>query len=342
MNIIITTHNRPNHLKNCLIRLCDQDLDISLYEVVVVDSYSDTKDENLEVIDNVRTNYGLSIIYFYNMDRLGGLTKSRNIAVSLCKYDVIIQADDDCLPYRTYVSSVFEAFKHYNADLLIGRMTPLYETTPSQELISKLSSKYEEGYYISDFTVIDLGENDCKIPPRLAFGSNCAYKKTFYLASGGLGPDGYAAEYFYWNGNGEHNYTAKAKNIYYIANMHADHFISSKRFLPSFFNSRSKVYGIGESFNLVRNGEKPLFSRILFYSISNHLLSLSKSCMKLNYTGAARIINYLVGLIKHQIYCYKYPILLDFCRQEHWLDYDYNNLIKFSYSNDQWKLLPDK
>ena len=55
-----------------------------------------------------------------------------------------------------------------------------------------------------------------------------------------------------------------------------------------------------------------------------------------------RTKNYLEGLIKHQFYCHKFPVLLDFCRQEHWLNYDYNNLTKIGYASDQWKLLSEK
>jgi glycosyltransferase involved in cell wall biosynthesis len=342
INVIITTHNRPNYLENCLKHLCKQDIELSAYKIIVIDSYSETKDENVRVIKKIEDEYSIEIMYFYNEDKLGGLTKSRNIAVKLCEYELIIQADDDSLPSQTYISSALKSFNQYDTDLLIGRMTPLYESIPSKDLISSLKCIYNNGYYISDFTVIDLGTGDCIIPSRLAFGSNCAFKKSFYLNSGGFGPDGYSNKLFYWNGNGEHNYTSKAKKIYYIGNMHAEHCISTKRLLPSFFHSRSRYYGVNESFNLIRGGSRPVFSVYFIYTLIKKLFQIFRSCLRLNLFAMTRTWNNLLGFVTHQYYCFKSPILYSFCKQPSWENYNFVNITEFKTASDQWTLLAEK
>lgn len=340
--VIITTHNRPTHLRNCLECLHNQSLSNTQFEIIVVDSYSDSHIENENIVTQINDKYNSKILYLHSKV-IGGVTNSRNLAVSMANTNLIIQADDDSLPHSTYVEAAIKTLSREGVDIVVGKMTPKYESQPPTDLIDRLTSKYMNGYYIADFTVIDLGSQSIKLPWQLAFGSNCGFKKDFYIKAGGFGPDGFSQPYIFWNGSGEHNYTKKASEIFYTPEMHADHVISKERLKPDFFYARSFYYGINHSFDCIRTAN-PIFSKTASIHALRLLRPIISAGLRLNYFQFVRNYQYLLGFISHQFYCYKNPDLLEFCRRDDWTTYDFN-LIKPFGSNKiktQWILLRDK
>jgi GT2 family glycosyltransferase len=260
---IVNTHNRPDYLARCLRCLAHQTIPHARYEIVVVDnSSSPHREENSRVVDGiVRENPGLALRYVYDHVN-GGLTHSRNLAVSKAITNVIVQADDDSLPCPAYIATAIAALSHEDTAVIKGRMVAKYEERePDPRLIGKLKKPAHGGYIVPDLTCIDLGAERVEIGPALAYGSNCAFKKDFYLKAGGFGPDGFAAPFLYWNGTGEYHYAKAAPQlgykIWYDPGMFADHIIPANRLKAEFFFARSFYYGIGGSFDLVSRGYRP-------------------------------------------------------------------------------------
>jgi glucosyl-dolichyl phosphate glucuronosyltransferase len=261
-SVIVNTHNRPDYLEGCLRALSRQSIPQTDYEIVVVDNSSARyRDENKRIADLVaQENAGLLVRYVYD-DVMGGLTHSRNLAVATAATNVIVQADDDSLPCVDYVATAVAALADPDVALVKGRMVAKYEGgEPDPELIRKLKKPAHAGYIIADFTVIDLGNDRVEIDPNIAYASNCAFKKDFYLKAGGYGPDGFPAPFLYWNGSGEYHYAKAAPQlglqVWYEPKMFADHIIPTSRLKPEFFFARSFYYGIAGSISS-RRGMHP-------------------------------------------------------------------------------------
>jgi glycosyltransferase involved in cell wall biosynthesis len=244
-SVIINTHNRPDYLERCLRALLQQSIPHSDFEVIVVDNSSaSNRNENRRVVDLIaEENKELSLRYRYD-DVMGGLTHSRNLAVTMASTNVIVQADDDSLPCPDYVATAISSLSNSDVVLIKGRMVARYEGgEPDPELIRQLKKPVDGGYIIPDLTVIDLGSERVAINPNIAYGSNCAFKKDFYLQAGGSGPDGFSPPYLYWNGSGEYNYAREAPKmgytVWYEPDMLADHIIPASRLKPEFLFARS-------------------------------------------------------------------------------------------------------
>ena len=83
-SVIVNTHNRPGYLEGCLRALAGQSLPQRDYEIVVVDnSLVPFREANRRAVDAIAgENRDLTFRYAFD-DVMGGLTHSRNLAVTL-------------------------------------------------------------------------------------------------------------------------------------------------------------------------------------------------------------------------------------------------------------------
>src|SRR5690242_11586171 len=95
-SVIINTHNRPDYLEGCLRALTRQSVPQTDYEIIVVDNSSARyRKDNQRVVERVALeNRELTLRYILD-DVMGGLTHSRNLAVTSSNTNLIVQADDD-------------------------------------------------------------------------------------------------------------------------------------------------------------------------------------------------------------------------------------------------------
>ena len=335
ISVVITTHNRPKFLESCLLALTRQDMNADDFEVIVVDSYSENG------VENIKYHYGLRVSYFYN-SVVGGSTCSKNLAVSLCATNNIAYVDDDSLPAPNYVSAALSALSKEGIELVVGRMIPKYMEKPKKNLETALKNTYAGGYYISEFTVIDLGDDEVDVPWYLGFSSIAAFKKDFYIAAGGSGPDGFSYPYLFWNGSGEHHYTKKAKRILYAPNMISEHIILGDRFENRYFYIRALFNGITESFDYFReNNQLNLYYPKVLVKILRYFLSMIKNFLKFNFFNAWRNFYFLKGFLYHQYFIFQSPELKEFCLLESWINYDFTKLKKMGSKKilSQWNFV---
>lgn len=335
ISVIITTHNRYKYLIECLKSLCNQTLAANRFEVIVVDSYSDNKLKNLKIINFYKKK--INIKYFY-YNKKEGITGSRNFAVLKSQYENIIQVDDDSIVDKNYLINALRSFNRYNADIVVGKMLPLFKIDPDKKLIKKITTNYRNGYYIEDFSVVNLGEKCIRIPYYLACATNMIYKKKFYIESGGFGPDGFSNPYLYLNGSGEHNYTIKAKKIMYVPNMISYHVIEKNRLDFNYFKARSLFYGISRSFYDQNNFLRRAKTLIKIF------LTFILSILKFDIFSFKRNISYSKGYLNHQLAMIKSPEFKSFCERSSWINYDFSKVQKINFGTEisQWNLINTK
>ncbi len=342
-SVIINTHNRPDYLEGCLLALTLQSIPHEEYEIIIVDNSSARyRDENRRIVNRIaQENNRLSVRYVYD-EVMGGLTHSRNLAVTTANTNIIVQADDDSLPCVDYVGAAIAALAASDVALVKGRMVAKYEGgEPDPELISKLKKPVHDGYIIADFTVIDLGSERVEINPNIAYASNCAFKKDFYLKAGGYGPDGFPAPFLYWNGSGEYHYAKAAPQmgykVSYEPKMSADHIIPANRLKPEFFFARSFYYGIGGSFDIISQGKRP-FSFVAVRAILQRARNAAGHMWRSRHFEARREIARIRGFATHQVLCLLRRDIVEFCRRSEWLSFDFSKLtpIGRSKSRSQW------
>jgi glucosyl-dolichyl phosphate glucuronosyltransferase len=342
-SVIVNTHNRPGYLEGCLRALARQNLPQPDYEIVVVDNSSvQFREANRRAVDAIAgENRDLTFRYAFD-DVTGGLTHSRNLAVTLASTNVIVQVDDDSLPCPDYVATAVSALSPADVVLVKGRLVAKYEGgAPDPDLIERLKKPVHGGYIIPDLTVIDLGSERVEISAEIAYASNCAFKKDFYLGAGGFGPDGFPAPFLHWNGSGEYNYARAAPKmghaIWYEPGMSADHIIPTSRLKADFFFARSFYYGIAGSVDLISQGTRP-FSIASIKYILRRGRAAAAHALQFRFFEARREAVRIKGFMAHQLICLRQKELVEYCRRSEWLSFDFSTVTSVGHSKarSQW------
>jgi glycosyltransferase involved in cell wall biosynthesis len=114
VSVVIPTYNRRRLLKQCLLRLCRQDLDPSEYEMIVADDENslETKTMLLRLkAENPEHNF-----VYTRVEPGHGPASARNAGWRRARGQIIAFTDDDCLPNPDWLSKGIEYFeKHVDA-----------------------------------------------------------------------------------------------------------------------------------------------------------------------------------------------------------------------------------
>lgn len=150
ISVVVCTYNRASLLSDALRTACKQALDMSEYEVLVVDNNS--TDDTLEVVDafhrcfsNVR----------YCSESKQGLSHARNRGWREAKGDYVAYSDDDCKLPEQWLEVAKEIIEEVSPDVFGGpyysfRTTPkprwFKDTYGSHELDKKARTLQENEY----------------------------------------------------------------------------------------------------------------------------------------------------------------------------------------------------
>lgn len=125
--VIVPTYNRAGHLRRTLDSLVSQDIDVSRFEVVVVDDGS--TDDTAALVQ--RYAHRLNLRYFYQPDEGFRVAAARNVGVAKAEADICVFVDSGVLPHsgalrahldghttddRTVVVGYVYCFSHDNKD----------------------------------------------------------------------------------------------------------------------------------------------------------------------------------------------------------------------------------
>ena len=108
-----TLGNRPQEIIRLLESFRKQT--VKDFEVIIV------LQENFSDIKNICSLYkDVNIVLIESQKK--GLSINRNVGLSCCKGDIIILSDDDCWYPEDAVEKIIDAFKQYNADILLTQI----------------------------------------------------------------------------------------------------------------------------------------------------------------------------------------------------------------------------
>lgn len=188
-SLIISTYNRPDALRLCLLSAIEQSCPPT--EIIVGDDGSDIETE--KVIAQLREITNLPIIHVWQEDNGFRLAKMRNKCVAISKGEYIIECDGDVILHKHFVRDhlSFASHGHY----LKGGRTNLGKTLTSRLCLKK------EKTHINFFTpgIEAKRENSLHFPKfahliaphyrkhkEYALGCNMSFFKEDFLAINGF------------------------------------------------------------------------------------------------------------------------------------------------------------
>ena len=332
ISVILCAHNRAELLYNSLDSLSNQSLDHSKYEIILVDSYSSDDGEGTKKnYKRIKQKYPLLNIKLILEKIIGGMTLSKHRAIDNSNGEIIICADDDYVADHHLLKEALKCFKDKSVHAICGKLIPKYEIPPPKWINSITTTLPDGGYYITDFTVIDLGNYSKEVDWIYMFWGNWAIRRDVYEKLNGFGPDGFAGDFLFYNGTGEHfinkEMSRRGYKMVYCSGMSAKHYVAKYRFTKKYFKARYFLYGIQDSFERINEKKKPdsLFENV------HYLLSKFKQLLndmnKMPFFLKFRMFWTISGYVSHQNKIKKNAFLLKFCKIENFKKYNFSNLI---------------
>jgi len=127
-SIIIPTYNRAEIVLRSIETWKNQTLDVSDYEVIIVDNNSSDNSSSLinEFIKDIPN-------FHYLLENKPGSTNARQSAVKESKYDYLIFADDDGLYNSTCIEEILKVYESNDEiDAVSGKIDILWDKTPPE------------------------------------------------------------------------------------------------------------------------------------------------------------------------------------------------------------------
>jgi glucosyl-dolichyl phosphate glucuronosyltransferase len=247
LSVIVPTRNRAPLLRTMLSSLREQTFPRSRFEVIVVDNGSTDETANLVAEMGAR----------YIREEEPGLHRGRHAGMRAAAADLLVFADDDVTALPSWLESVHEAFRSWNAVLVGGRNLPAWEGTPPPWL----RTLWERDRRIGYLSVIDLGNEIKPVDPSLVWGCNYAILRSVLNETRGFHPDAMPEELLRFRGDGE-SYVSRfvaergLRAVYHpgAAVMHA---VPRERMTIDYFERRAFAQGVSDSFTALRSGKPP-------------------------------------------------------------------------------------
>ena len=278
ISVIVPTLNRSQLLERMLRSMLTQTISRDSFEVIVVDNGS--VDNTKDVVDRYSQLF-LNLFYVYEGQK--GLHAGRHAGLLMAKGSILVYADDDIIPESSWLSSLADAFDDEKVGLATGKVLPDFESDPPAWL-SDFWKKHEYGTFLSQYSVMDLGDEVIPIHPNFVWGCNYAVRKELVREFGGFHPDGYPKDLVKYRGDGE---TSLSESIVeggykclYLPNACVHHWVSDKRLRIDYMRDRGFAQGISDSYTYTRWNRAPMARRIYYAKMFFHAFQ--------------QVVNYLV------------------------------------------------
>jgi len=260
ISVIIPTLNRSDLLFTTLRSITKQSLPIDDFEILVIDNGS--KDDTQKVVSNFQSSFRQ---LKYVQETNPGLHSGRHRGLAESKGDILVFADDDIEALPTWLEGIQESFENNDTGLVGGKNIPNYESQPPQ-WVDELWETYEEGRYITYFSLLDFGDAVKEINPHFVFGCNFAIRKNLLLQIKGFHPDGMPQSLIKFRGDGETHVATQVQELGFrtIYNPKASikHWVPSSRMNMEYIQKRAFSEGITQSF--IDTRKKKILERQVF------------------------------------------------------------------------------
>lgn len=251
ISVIIPTRNRPAYLLELLNSLKSQTLDPSRFEVIVVDNGSDDETRRAVAALEAETPFRLR----YLREPAPGLHNARHAGMMAAQSDILVFADDDILPFDTWLAAVSDAFSRQDVWLVGGRNLPLWETPPPNWL-QKMWNRQKGDRIIGYLSILDLGDRQREVAASLVWGCNFSVRKSLLQETEGFHPDAMPEELIHLRGDGETYISSYLTDQGYQAYYHPDasvhHRVPPERMTFAYFRKRAYSQGISDSYTDLR------------------------------------------------------------------------------------------
>ncbi len=152
VSVVIATYRRPDVLPACLDALERQRVRPS--EVIVVDQSPDTRTRELVLARGG----GDALRYVHS--QVAGVSLARNIGWRQARGEIVAYTDDDAVPDPGWIEAILRAFESTPADMVGGRILPLWEGGRPPAWIPSsrdyLLAIYDPGGTLSPFPEVSL------------------------------------------------------------------------------------------------------------------------------------------------------------------------------------------
>jgi glycosyltransferase involved in cell wall biosynthesis len=129
VSVVIPTYCRPHLLRNCLQCLVDQSFEKNFYEVIVVgDGYDD---ETKDVVNSFKQFH--PAIYYQHLPEKRGPSAARNFGWQRAWGKLIAFTDDDCLPEKTWLASLYKTYQGEREIAYAGKVKVPHSSQPTDD-----------------------------------------------------------------------------------------------------------------------------------------------------------------------------------------------------------------
>lgn len=266
ISAIICTFNRANYLRKALQSLTEQTLDISQYEILVVDNRS--TDQTKQVVKEEFAHIP-NLRYVY--EPIQGLSQARNTGWQNAKGEYVAYLDDDAIAYPKWLEAIVEAFA--NTDLkpgvVGGKVEPIWEVPRPRWLSDRL---------LPFLTVIDWSDRPMILNEKhYIAGANMAFPARLLHELGGFSTSlGRKGNCLLSNEELQlqKRIASLGHSILYVPDVCVRHCVPSKRVAQSYFRQRKFWQGVS---NVILNMEDNPLS---WSSRIKSAVSISKEIIK--------------------------------------------------------------
>jgi len=177
VSVIVCTRNRAQMLKNCLASL--RRLDYGIFEVIVVDNAPD--DDTTRVVAEEAG-------FRYELEKVRGLDRARNLGLRMAKYDIVAFIDDDAMADRYWLKALARNMADPAVDAVTGFVAPAELETDAQQLF-----EFNYGGMGHGFTrrVLDgrrMTDREKLGAAGFGVGTNMAFRRSVFGRSGYFDP----------------------------------------------------------------------------------------------------------------------------------------------------------
>jgi glycosyltransferase involved in cell wall biosynthesis len=248
VSLIVPTYNRGRLLGESLGSFCDQSLDASRYEVLVVDNNS--RDDTSKVVDRVLR--GSRCRWRYLVEPSQGLHCARNRGIREAEGEIVVFGDDDIVAEATWLENLAREF---DADAEVGvvggRIKPLWDEPPPDWIYDYGSDRVHPV-----FAYLDYGDERIELKDGYVFGCNFAIRRDLAIEIGGSFPDTFPSRLRHLSGSGENAMIDRARalgyKILYSPAAVVHHHAEAGRATLGYFVERYRRWAIEESFEEFR------------------------------------------------------------------------------------------
>ena len=250
ISIIICTYNRAELLNETIKSLLNQTVEVSHYEIIIVNNNS--TDNTAEIVRGFIDRYNNIRIV---LESKQGLSHARNRGYKEAAFDWVAYMDDDAKAFPNYVERILYIIENYNFDCFGGVYLPWFK--------NKKPKWYKKDWQTNRNLKHETGELG---PDKYFSGGNCVFRKDLLQKSNGfntkIGMKGntpaYGEETLMINDLRKLNY-----RIGFDPELKVDHYVDEYKQKVTWFFKSSYAHG--------RDGWKSFKTKVTFFRVVKSL-----------------------------------------------------------------------